>query len=180
MTTFYKNGKNTYIGLLPELPRGNWTKAKPADLKKFAFKARFTLPGKGHLYNARTGKYYGSAAVQTLDMIPAHAMLLSLLPYKVNGLDIAAEKTVKAGETAKISVTLKTSAGTAGHHVFHMTVKTPDGETPWYFRQTKETANGKAVFEIPFAMNSVAGIYEVSVKDAATGTSKTVKINCKK
>ena len=180
MTTFYKNGKNTYIGLLPELPRGNWTKAKPADLKKFAFKARCTLPGKGHLYNARTGKYYGTASVQTLDMIPAHAMLLSLLPYKVNGLDIAAKKTVKAGETAKISVTLKTSAGTAGHHVFHMTVKTPDGETPWYFRQTKETANGKAVFEIPFAMNSAAGIYEVTVKDAATGTSKTVKINCKK
>ena len=71
-------------------------------------------------------------------MIPAHAMLLSLLPYKVNGLDIAAEKTVKAGETAKISVTLKTSAGTAGHHVFQMTVKTPDGETPWYSVRRKK------------------------------------------
>ena len=180
MTVFYHNGKNSYIGLLPDLPKGNWAKAKPDDLNKFAFKAKLTLPGKSHLYNVRTGKYYGYTAVCTLDMIPAKAVMLSSLPYKVTGLTLNSAKSVKPGSAVKVAVSLKTSNGAAGHHVFHLTVKTPSGEFPWFFRQTKETANGKAVFEVPFALNTAEGTYEITVKDAATKVTETIRIQCKK
>ncbi|MBE6404586.1 MAG: hypothetical protein E7040_01030 [Lentisphaerae bacterium] len=180
MTVFYNNGKNTYIGLLPDLPKGNWAKAKPDALNKFAFKAKLTLPGKSHLYNVRTGKYYGYTAVCTLDMIPAKAVMLSSLPYKVTGLTLNSAKSVKPGSAVKVAVSLKTSSGAAGHHVFHLTVKTPSGEFPWFFRQTKETANGKAVFEVPFALNAAEGTYEITIKDAATKVTETIRIQCKK
>ena len=179
MTTFYHNGSNTYIGLLPDLPRGNWQRAKIDDMKPMSYKVDFTVPGKGHLYNARTGKYYGTAKKLRLDMIPAHATLLTLLPYKVTGIDLKAVKTAKPGDVVKISAAVITSAGKAGHHVFHMTVKTPDGKTPWYLRQTQETSNGKAVFELPFALNDAAGNYEVTITDAATKTAAKFRISCK-
>ena len=177
MTTFYRNRQNMYIGLLPELPKGNWQKAKPDALKKFSFKAKFTMPAKGWLYNVRTGKCYGNKPVQILDLTPAHAVVLSLLPYRVTGLDVKTSGIVN--DIAKIAVSVKTSNGKAGHHVFHMTVKTPDGKTPWYYRQTKETANGSAVFELPLALNAEKGNYEITVTDAATKTSAILRINCK-
>lgn len=180
MTVFYDNGKNSYIGILPELPKESLVKAKMNELNKFAFKAKLTLPAKRHLYNVRTGKYYGHTAVCTLDMVPAKAVMLSSLPYKVTGVALDAVKNVKPGAAVKVSVTLKTSGGAAGHHAFHLTVKTPSGETPWFYRQTKETADGKAVFEIPFAFNAAEGTYEITVKDAATGITKTVKVRCSK
>ena len=176
MTVFYRNGGNTYIGLLPDLPRGNWSKSKPEALKKFAFQAKLTLPGKSHLYNVRTGKYYGFGKDFILDMIPARAVMLSCLPYKVVGLALDSAKEVKPGSVLKISAAVKTSGGIAAHHVFHLTVKTPAGEIPWYLRQTRETSGGKAVFEIPFAFNAEKGIYEITVTDAATKVSETVKV----
>jgi hypothetical protein len=60
-----------------------------------------------------------------------------------------------------------------------LTVKTPDGKTHWYLRQTQETSNGKAVFTLPFALNDVAGNYEVTITDAATKTTAKIRINCK-
>ena len=84
------------------------------------------------------------------------------------------------GSAVKVAVSLKTSSGAAGHHVFHLTVKTPSGDFPWFFRQTKETANGKAVFEVPFALNTAEGTYEITVKDAATKVTETIRIQCKK
>ena len=179
MTTFYRNGKNTYIGLLPELPRGNWQKAKIDEMKPMSYKVDFTAPGKGHLYNARTGEYYGTVAKKRIDMTPAHAVVLTLLPYKVTGIDVKAAATAKPGDIVKIAAAVKTSAGKAGHHVFHMTVKTPDGKTPWYLRQTQETSNGKAVFTLPFALNDATGKYTVTITDAATKTTKTTIIEIK-
>lgn len=180
MTTFYHNGANTYIGLLPGLPAGNWQKAKPDDLKKLTYKVKFTLPGKGHLYNARTGKYYGTNPVRIMNMTPAHAMLLSLLPYKVTALDVKADKmTAKPGDIIKLKTAVKVSGGKAGHHVFHMTVKTPDGKTPWYYRQTQETQNGIAEFALPIALNDPVGSYEITITDAATKTTEKIRIACK-
>ena len=180
MTTFYHNGANTYIGLLPGLPAGNWQKAKPDDLKKLTYKVKFTLPGKGHLYNARTGKYYGTNPVRIMNMTPAHAMLLSLLPYKVTALDVKADKmTAKPGDIIKLKTAVKVSGGKAGHHVFHMTVKTPDGKTPWYYRQTQETQNGIAEFALPIALNDPVGSYEITITDAATKTTEKIRIDCK-
>ena len=176
MTVFYSNSGNTYIGLLPDLPKGNWSKSKLDALKKFSFQTKLTLPGKSHLYNVRTGKYYGFGTTFTLDMTPAHAVMLSSLPYQVVGLALDSAKEVKAGSVLKVSAAVKTSGGTAKHHVFHLTVKTPAGEIPWYFRQTKETSNGKAVFEVPFALNAEKGIYEITVTDAATKVSETMKV----
>jgi hypothetical protein len=180
MTTFYTNGQNTYIGILPELPKGNWTKAKLEDLTKFTFKAKFTMPKTSYLYNVRTGQYYGYTKSCTLDLTPAKAVMLSSLPYKVNSLTLKAAKQVKKGSTLQVAVNLNASSKSLGHHIFHLTVKTPDGQVPWFYRQTKEVKNGKATFEIPFALNALAGTYEITVKDAATKVTKSVKVECQK
>ena len=107
------------------------------------------------------------------------ATALSTTAFLAAKAIIKAAATAKPGEIVKIAAAVKTSAGKAGHHVFHMTVKTPDGKTSWYLRQTQETSNGKAVFELPFALNDAAGNYEITITDAATKTAAKFRISCK-
>lgn len=178
MHSYYRNGGNLYIALLPVPPRGEWEQMTLADLQDKKFETPLCTAEKGYLYDVRNGKYLGHGNTFDLTLVPGDGTLLALLPYEVRGIHIDLPEKAKRGEIVKLKVKVQADAAT-GHHVLLMTVTKPDGENSLEYRTIRNTKNGSDEFQIPFALNDPEGEWQVCIKDAASGVVETRIINLK-
>ena len=134
------------------------------------------LPLKGHVYDYRTGKYFGETDTIKTYLVPGIANFYSIQKKCVSGLDLQAPASVAAGS----SVTLKfTAQGAEGAQVFNVNVCTPDGKLQRFYRKNFRTAgnNGTYTFQIPF--NAPKGQWQIRVAHVNTGIRKNINVTVK-
>ncbi len=170
MHSYYRNGNNLYVTLLPVPPKGMWQKMTLAELKKKSFDAPFRTEEKGHLYDVRSGKYLGYGNSFHIRLTPGDGTVLALLPYSVKKLTVEHPAEAKQGEKVTLKTAVRTSSS-AGHHVLLMRVFEPDGRENLEYRQIKSTADGRRDFTLPFAWNDAKGTWKIRIKDAASGVT---------
>lgn len=155
----FSSGKNRYLGIL----RSHHTEdTAPHD-------TTIRLPAKYHVYNARTGDYFGETDQIPAVIVPARALLYSLLTYRVNALEIKTPLTVVRGTHLPVFLTVKTTGDTPGLHVVHIVFRDPKGSEKPCYTMNLNAPEGKVRVEIPIALNDMTGSWTMVAKDAATG-----------
>ncbi len=133
------------------------------------------LPGKRHIYDIEKGKYIGYASGITDTMEFAGARMYSLLPYKVTGIKLSADRKVRQGEILNYNIGVNTDSKTAGNHVIRIDFLNPDGKEAEYYGKNALAENGKFSGTLPLAYNETPGEWTMKVKDTATGASDSTK-----
>ena len=174
----YRCGDLRYLGLLqhPCRARAQW---QAAGRELVADSDGLQAPGivpvrlgmreDCHVYSVRSRKYLGQVDTVGVSLAPGRAQLFSLLPYAVNALNLAAPEAVPRGEPLRFSAELAVSAAAPGHHVFRVSLVSPqEGRTPWYARNL-EAPGGRLRGEFRLALNDEPGRWTLRVRDVATG-----------
>ena len=129
--------------------------------------AKATFPKPGHLYDVRRRKYLGHGSTFKVDLPAQDALVLALLPYRVNGVSVTAAS-ARRGQLGKAAIELKATTR-PGLHVFRLEIGGPDGKPIDHLAQNVLASNGRAQAIIPFALSDAPGAYTLTVRDAATG-----------
>ena len=66
---------------------------------------------------------------------------------------------------------MKISTGQAGHHVLHIEVLAPEGQTRWFMKRNVPAPNGQTVFRFRMAENDPPGTWTLRVTDMLTATT---------
>lgn len=165
----YKSGNNIYLGILQEVDE---------SIADKEFKAELVLPQKGYVYDTREGKFLGYTNKINTTFCPIKPRVYSLLPYKVNGINLTVPVTVSQGETFSYSAEILASSS-PGFHVFHVVLFSPSGEEVKYYSKNMSTINGKIQDKIFLALNETKGTWKIKITDVATGIFEEKTFNIK-
>jgi hypothetical protein len=166
----FEDGTLTYLGLQQDIM---WR----ADTKQHL---RVKRPGPAFVYDPREGTLLSSERLDTwpVTLTRGRPALFSLMPYRVTGLDVQSQAaSVRAGSELGFTVTIRTSAGEAGHHVVHVAVFAPGSQSEHRQYSTNvDCPGGSGSVGLPFALNDPAGRWRVRFRDAATGVETELPI----
>jgi len=133
-----------------------------------------TAPEELHAYDCRGGKYLGHAREFKLSVELHDVRFIAFLPYKMDGVSIDLPARVKQGQELRLSVILSGSGpDDPGHPVFVRFID-PNGQTAFWFDKTVTTNEGRALLIRKLALNEMPGKWHVYVRDAVTGSEKTI------
>lgn len=184
-SVFFSSDKNEYLGLLykPDIVYflngdPNWI-AKNYDINPDTSPVPMLvkLDKEYHIYDVRGKRYIGFTDHIKTAIAPGQALLYSLLPYKVTEMIINGQNEITCGEQASFQVSLQTTDNAPEMHCFRVEGINPEGYSVREYSQNVIAHEGFAKFTIPFALNDVAGTWQVKVRDIASGTMVSTKIN---
>ncbi len=158
-TTLFASGQNRYLGILRNHLVENLDPQK----------SRIHLPARQHVYDARKGIYYGEIDQVSTEVSPARALIFSLLPYRVEGMELKTARSVSRGERVAVSVSLRTAGGKPGQHVVHLRFRDAEGRERPELRRNIMVRAGKGRASLPLALNDPVGTWTLTARDAATG-----------
>ena len=133
--------------------------------------ARLHLLEPRHVYDARREKYLGHGVEFPMEFTPEKlATVYSLLPYKVEGLEIAPVKEpAKPGGVAEFRVKVRTDGKAPGRHVIRVTVFGPDGNLQEVHCYNLIAKDGEAIARVHLGFNEPTGKWEIQLRDVGTG-----------
>jgi hypothetical protein len=136
-----------------------------------ACSARLNLEEPRHVYDARRGKYLGHGTSFPMEFTPDKlAAIYSLLPYKVDGLDISAPKQPgRQGQAVEFEVSVRTEGPKPGRHVLRVQVLGPDGAARDVHCHNLVVQGGKATARLDIGFNEPVGTWKLQLRDVATG-----------
>lgn len=139
--------------------------------------AQIKLATAAHLYNARTGLYYGRVEQAQFQLQAGRPDLFALLPYRVEELKLTLPTTATPGELVNIGVELFTDGPAAGRHVVNVTLTHDSAPHPAESRNV-ELLNGKATLTLQLPYNTPSGVWKALARDAVSGqyTTKTLSV----
>jgi hypothetical protein len=139
------------------------------DLENSAGPVHVTFDRTGHIYELRTGRYFGNVNAID-DTFPAGCMrIYGVFDYRIAGLKVQAERPVyRRGETARVLCTIETDRGTPDLHAIRIRVAGPNDKELTYFNRVVLAAEGKVNVALPLALNAESGKYVVTAVDAAS------------
>lgn len=140
--------------------------------EKYPLPAEIVLGGMYYVTDLRTGKALGQLERLPLQLEGLGCSVFSLLPYKVESVNVAAPRSVKAGADLKLDIVLKTTAAPAPH-VLRVEVVAADGTHPVETQKLDATA-GTLTCVLPVAFNEPAGTWTITVTDVSTGLTRKV------
>ena len=149
-----------------------------------------------HVYDVRQGKYAGVTDQISTKIAPGEALLYALLPYRVTGVSVQGPAEVTLGQQASFHAAVSTSVSKSGStsvstsvstpvpaegdggetpgaelHCFRVEVISPSGEVVKEYAQNVLAPEGAAGFSVPFALSDAEGVWQLSIKDIATGVT---------
>ena len=132
-------------------------------------KAELVLPTRAHLYDVGKHQYLGHAA--RLPIVPkaTRGQLIAALPYRVEGLAVAATPQVARGQKMTVSVSVRTSVEQPSDHVIRLAVTRPDGTPCPYWSRNLLTEGRGWRREWPPALAERPGEWNISVLDVLSG-----------
>jgi hypothetical protein len=176
----YERGPIRYIGLLRDLPpqpvggRLSWHGHQFRHATTEKETVAVGLPAEREVYEVRTGKHLGRTAFVSLEMGPAEAKVLGLLPYRVTEIAIGELKPrYRPGEEVKYKAAVAVSKGKAGDHVLRLEVFDPDGRLVPCYTKNVLAASGRYDDSVPLVLNEKAGPWTIKVTDVTTKVSKS-------
>lgn len=162
----FQRGRVKYFGVLRSLRASN-------ENDKFTIR----FPEKGHLYDSLQKKYLGFSNETSAELPPGGHLFYSLLPYKVEAVELQTDPIAKAGKNHNVKASLKISAEKPGDHVLRMEVFDPKGTLSLWHCYNLLSKNGTCEFKIPFALNDKKGEWTIRCIEIASGCSAEAKIN---
>ena len=141
-------------------------------------KVELTLDEPAFVYQARDARLLGSGKEFDLTFPRGIAHFFSLLPYKVNSVEVTATTAARGGK-AKVQAKLNVEGTQPRRHVLAMRTYQPNGKEARWFRQNVDASNGSFELELPIALNAATGEWKVSVRDVATGIKGDTVIRIK-
>ena len=134
------------------------------------------LPVKGHVYDYRTGKYFGYTDKFKTYIVPAIANFYSIQKTQVKGVTVKAPAAVNAGSSVSLAFA---ATGATGAQVFNVSVFDPAGKDLRIYRKNFRTAgnNGTYTFQLPY--NAAKGKWQICVTHVNTGMKKKISITVK-
>lgn len=161
----FSHGSTEYVGLLrPDRRPGA---IQPSDYVPVTI----DFGQRSHLYDVRQGKYLGLRAKVSTKIASGIAQLYALLPYRVQGVTVAASKECQAGEPLHITVRVTAVGATPGTHVVHVEAIGPDGQARAHYASNAKLHNGAGTLSVPTALNDPKGRWKLGIRDVATGVS---------
>jgi len=136
------------------------------------------LPAASHVYDLRAGSYLGNTDQLKAEVGPMGRKAFALVPYKVEGLALAAtpEKEARAGDTLRLAASLKVS-GKPGPHMIRFEGIGPSGPDDvaafrfWDKVWASDDATPRAVADWPLALNEKPGKWVLRATDVLSGAS---------
>ncbi|HIE50987.1 MAG TPA: hypothetical protein EYP85_04445 [Armatimonadetes bacterium] len=137
------------------------------------------------VFNVRTGEAYGHTDRVSVTLKPGDAVLLGLLPYEVQGVEVMAPQAAGAGRDLRVRVRLRWRKGKVSSnpdlsgHVWHLRLFPPDGRRRREYSQTAYTDRPEATFTVPLAFNDPAGRWRFVVQHINTGLRGRTEVEVK-
>ena len=141
------------------------------------------IPEKKHVYSVRTREYLGFHDLFTfkLDEKTRRAGdIISLLPYKVEGLDVDAPTSIQPGDKLSFTVRVLPKAAQSQRHVIAVRAIDPQGNDLHWYRHSIESEDGVASSFIGIPANAPLGKWTLRLTDAASGVTREVFIEVKR
>lgn len=152
------------------------------NLEALRIPYQIQIPEKKHVYSVRGREYLGFHDLFTfkLDEKTRRAGdIISLLPYKVEGLNVEAPNSIRPGEKLSFAVRVLPEAAQSQRHVIAVRAVDPEGNDLQWHRHSIETEGGVADSFIGLPANAPAGKWTLSLTDAASGIAKDVPFEVK-
>lgn len=169
-STVFRDGNSWYIGLLMEpgtagMPntRNQTCRVQTDNLAKSAF-----------IYDVRRGAFMGRGNSFSVDLSPGEAKLFSLLPYRVQDMDIKLKNNViNPGGSIHYQVNIQPQDAEIkpGRHIFHVSVIGPDGSERKFFSDSLAAPEGSIASSLGILPVDPPGRWRLKVKDIASGKS---------
>ena len=128
------------------------------------------LAGKGHVYDLRTQKYFGSTDSLQHAFPDGRVQVYGILDYRVT--DLAAKlsaNAAKPGDLLRLTCTVTTDGGPADLHGIRVSMADPQGQEVEAHCTVLLARDGKAELEIPLALNQSTGRYTIHLTDCVSG-----------
>ncbi|HOJ31507.1 MAG TPA: hypothetical protein PLP13_05710, partial [bacterium] len=155
------------IGLLPDISFQDGSASK---------KVRMIIPEGYQVFDMRNTK---PVNLEQIVLEPGIAQFYSLLPYRVENIEIKAQSEIKAGENMMMSFSINASKGVPENHVLRVEVYDPsDREISWYSSNLVST-KGRAEHSINLPLNAEKGKWKIIAKDLPSGLTKTKEFEVK-
>ena len=166
----FLDGETEYVGILRDAMLRYDDIIHMSDLRPHP--AAIDLGRKAHVYDVRRGLYRGYRREIEETVYPARAELYALLPYEVLGLET--EMAYRPGESRlDLRARLTTVSGERpGRHVFRLEVTGPDGRPRRAHDENCLAERGELQRSVFLGHNASPGMWQVKVKDVASGTSR--------
>ena len=129
------------------------------------------LAERGHLYDVRSGKYFGLTDAATFDLSQKAAAVLASLPYAVRGIELRVDpqRTAAGGEVA-LGASVAVGEGDSGDHVLRVEVHDPSGGLSRAYTDNVLAVGGRWQGKVPTAANAQPGAWRVVVRDVISGS----------
>ena len=123
-----------------------------------------------HLYDVRSGEYFGLTDAAEFDLSHRAAAVLAIMPYEVRGIELRVEpeRTEPGGEVA-IGASVAVGEGNPGDHVLRVEVHDPSGRLSRAYTDNVLAAGGQWQGKVPTAANDQPGAWRVMVRDVISG-----------
>lgn len=177
-TVYYSDNSARYIGVLRDM--GTQSRIGYDGLEtgsgeavtgsKDEVRLEFSKPS--HVYDVRKKTYLGYADSAEIVIAPGGASLLSLLPYRVDGIHIHMEQSASRGQSLTVNIVLEASKQEGEYsNTVSINVYNPSGGYEWIYSSNEATKGLKVtrVFKLPY--NEKTGSWKVVAKDVATGVA---------
>ncbi len=155
---YYTDGISTYCAYMPEA-------GKQQEVK-------ITLGKKSHVYDVRNRKYIGFSDSFNDIIKPGNVKIYSLMPYKVEDIDVAVKNSYRQGENIDLKLAIKTNSGTPGTHILRIELY-KDGKILDAYSRNIVAEKGQANCRIPLAFNEGKGRYNLVIRDINSGLDRT-------
>lgn len=173
MRTFYHTADG--LELVSVLWRGGMPPRIRADDRETA---TVLLPAKRHVYELRAaGKYFGETDRAELTLSPCIPAVFALLPYEVQGVELAAPARAKAGDVVNLSGRIMPRGNAKPVlHVVRLEVTTPDGKIFDGFCANLTAKAGRFAQALPLALDERPGVWKITATDVISGKSAQAAI----
>jgi hypothetical protein len=181
-TVYYHAGGARYAAILRDREdtraagHDGLTVGSSGDTRETTEALRVTFPEQAHIYDVRKQKYLGFAAAVDTELAAGDALVLAILPEKIERVTIGAPERAVPGEAFDLTLTAFTESGSAPPpSVFAVTFTAPSGRYVWEHCENVACA-GAAALSRRLPYNAERGTWTVTVKDAATGLRAAAEI----
>lgn len=145
-----------------------------AEADRLDCKLVVNLPGE--VYNVRTGEHLGKVGNYPVVLERGVVQLYAVLPYAVARVGVEAPPKAAVGQELPFKAFVEPANAKAGRHILVARLARPDGSSCDWDRFTILAPDGRGEGRYGFAMNDPAGVWTLTISDAATGVKKTVNV----
>ena len=156
---FFASGEIEYVGILRDYRGGDRAET-----------VQIVFPKKTHVYEMRERQYCGLVKQTDATITPGSAKVYALLPYRVTGLTVHADKSYRRGQTVTYRIGVQAAGDEPGDHIIRAEVYDPQGRLCRHYCRNLSVPGGKGQGRIDLGLNEQLGDWKVRATDVASGT----------